>query len=165
MFFAAIAHHFAFSYKPFVDQAASRPSLCKSFWLMFDVRDVHQETLEHAEDTKIRLMEYSKKIRGYTLPQNQGDTESVPLLEMSTGRGKEGGDLRHTSSHPVDINRSPTSQSGNDGRRSDGDGMSSLRDCFVRDSYREAPTVVSVKDAVQGRISVRQDGDIDDTTL
>ncbi|ESO88509.1 hypothetical protein LOTGIDRAFT_64445, partial [Lottia gigantea] len=48
MFFAAIAHYFSFSHKPYMDMAADRSNCCSSFLSMWDVSDVHNDVLEHA---------------------------------------------------------------------------------------------------------------------
>jgi hypothetical protein len=47
MFLAAIAHHYAFSYKPYVNLAAAQPPCCKNFLSMWDVSDVRQDVSEH----------------------------------------------------------------------------------------------------------------------
>ncbi|CAG7731744.1 unnamed protein product [Allacma fusca] len=47
MFLAAIAHHYAFSYKAYVDLAAEQPNCCQSFCQMWDVSDVKDDVLEH----------------------------------------------------------------------------------------------------------------------
>ncbi|KAK6172660.1 hypothetical protein SNE40_016273 [Patella caerulea] len=48
MFFAAIAHYYSFSHKPYMDMAADRSSCCSSFLSMWDVSDVHSDVMEHA---------------------------------------------------------------------------------------------------------------------
>lgn len=47
MFLAAIAHYFAFSYRPYVDLAAAQVPCCSSFLSMWDVSDVTQDVSEH----------------------------------------------------------------------------------------------------------------------
>ena len=47
MFLAAIAHHYAFSYKAYVDMAAEQPNCCESFLQMWDVSDVKKDLEEH----------------------------------------------------------------------------------------------------------------------
>jgi hypothetical protein len=47
MFLAAIAHHYAFSYKPYVDMAAEHQTCFASFIQMWDVSDVKQDLEEH----------------------------------------------------------------------------------------------------------------------
>ena len=47
MFLAAIAHHYAFSYKAYVDLAAEQPNCCQSFCQMWDVSDVKDDVHEH----------------------------------------------------------------------------------------------------------------------
>lgn len=47
MFFAALAHHYAFSYKAYVDMAADQPNCCESFCQMWDISDVKQDLEEH----------------------------------------------------------------------------------------------------------------------
>lgn len=48
MFLAAIAHHYSFSYVPFVDPSTTPSSGCFSAFLaMWDVSDVHRDVSEH----------------------------------------------------------------------------------------------------------------------
>ncbi|XP_055341941.1 transmembrane protein 184C-like [Paramacrobiotus metropolitanus] len=56
MVLASIAHHFAFSYVPYIDLAAPQVPCCTSFWAMMDVRDVTSDMVEHAKvvGTQIR---------------------------------------------------------------------------------------------------------------
>ncbi|GAV03782.1 hypothetical protein RvY_14162 [Ramazzottius varieornatus] len=49
MVVASIAHHFAFSYVPFIDLAAPQVPCCHSFWTMLDVRDVTSDMAEQAK--------------------------------------------------------------------------------------------------------------------
>jgi hypothetical protein len=49
MIFAAVAHHFAFSYKPYVDKAAQQIPFCQSFFRSLDVRDVALDVAQHAK--------------------------------------------------------------------------------------------------------------------
>uniref|UniRef100_T1JIJ2 Transmembrane protein 184C n=1 Tax=Strigamia maritima TaxID=126957 RepID=T1JIJ2_STRMM len=47
MFLAAIAHLYAFSYRPYVDPEAEQVPCCDSFWSMWDVSDVHRDIKDH----------------------------------------------------------------------------------------------------------------------
>jgi len=47
MFLAAIAHHYAFSYKAYVDLAADQPNCCESFCEMWNFSDVKEDLSEH----------------------------------------------------------------------------------------------------------------------
>ncbi|KAG8230109.1 hypothetical protein J437_LFUL007653 [Ladona fulva] len=47
MFLAAVAHHFSFSYKPYIDLWGPNQSCCTSFLLMWDVSDVRRDIGEH----------------------------------------------------------------------------------------------------------------------
>lgn len=47
MFLAAIAHHYSFSHKPYIDGIVENKSLCAAFLAMWDVSDVHSDMKEH----------------------------------------------------------------------------------------------------------------------
>jgi hypothetical protein len=47
MFFAAIAHHYSFSHKAYIDMAAEQPNCCTSFMHMWDMSDIKQDVSEH----------------------------------------------------------------------------------------------------------------------
>lgn len=46
MCMAAIAHHYSFSYKPYVTTRASQ-SCCSAFLAMWDISDVQRDIQEH----------------------------------------------------------------------------------------------------------------------
>lgn len=46
MCMAAIAHHYSFSYKPYVRSGASQ-SCCSAFLAMWDISDVQRDIQEH----------------------------------------------------------------------------------------------------------------------
>ena len=47
MFFAALAHNYSFSHKPYVDYAQGYQNMYTSFRAMFDVRDVRDDVVQH----------------------------------------------------------------------------------------------------------------------
>ena len=47
MFLAAVAHHFSFSYRPYVDLAQDQHGCCFAFLHMWDVSDVRRDVAEH----------------------------------------------------------------------------------------------------------------------
>lgn len=47
MFLAAVAHHFSFSYRPYVDLAHDQHGCCFAFLHMWDVSDVRRDFAEH----------------------------------------------------------------------------------------------------------------------
>lgn len=47
MFLAALGHYFSFSYRPFIDAAATYNDCWHSFWSMWDVSDVQRDVAEH----------------------------------------------------------------------------------------------------------------------
>lgn len=47
MFLAAVAHHFSFSYRPYVDMAQEQQGCCFAFLHMWDVSDVRRDVAEH----------------------------------------------------------------------------------------------------------------------
>ena len=50
MIFAAVGHHFAFSYKPFINKEARQIPFCQSFFQSLDVRDVAKDVASHAKE-------------------------------------------------------------------------------------------------------------------
>jgi ABC-type Fe3+-siderophore transport system permease subunit len=83
MFFAAIAHHYAFSYRAYVDMAAEQPNCCESFLQMWDVSDVKQDFQEHMGVVRstVRNVMPSKV---YRHPGGKGE-ERAHLLSISDG--------------------------------------------------------------------------------
>lgn len=67
MFLAAIAHHYFFTYKDYVDMAASTPNCCESFMSMWDVSDVKSDLAEHVGVVSkfSRILLYSTIIFSY----------------------------------------------------------------------------------------------------
>ena len=47
MFLAAVAHHYSFSYRPYVDMAQEQLGCCSAFLRMWDVSDVRRDVAEH----------------------------------------------------------------------------------------------------------------------
>lgn len=47
MFLAAIAHHYSFSYKPYINDLVEKRTLCDALITMWDVSDVHADLNEH----------------------------------------------------------------------------------------------------------------------
>lgn len=47
MFIAAVAHHYAFSYKPYVDEEYETGNCCHTFLLIWDISDVRSDLREH----------------------------------------------------------------------------------------------------------------------
>ena len=61
MFLAAVAHHYSFSYKPYVNVLATQQSCCAAFLAMWDVSDVQRDIKEHLGVVGCSL---SRHIRG-----------------------------------------------------------------------------------------------------
>ncbi|KAK8720934.1 hypothetical protein OTU49_013021 [Cherax quadricarinatus] len=59
MFIAAVVHHYAFSYKPYVDEEYETGNCCHTFLLIWDISDVRSDIREHvyvvSEGMKRRL--------------------------------------------------------------------------------------------------------------
>ena len=47
MFLASVAHHYSFSYRPYVDMAQEQQGCCFAFLNMWDVSDVRRDLTEH----------------------------------------------------------------------------------------------------------------------
>lgn len=86
MFFAAIAHYFSFSHKPFIDQSAQTGgNCCQSFLSMLDVSDVKDDVLEHV---KVIGTTMKKTVSGPLLGRTT-DTETTPLLQSSDSHAQD----------------------------------------------------------------------------
>lgn len=79
MFLAAIAHHYSFSYKPYVNVVSGQQSCCAAFLAMWDVSDVQRDIREHLGVVGSSL---SRHIRGRGTYRYAGGsaTESSRLL-------------------------------------------------------------------------------------
>ncbi|XP_011568372.2 transmembrane protein 184C [Plutella xylostella] len=78
MFLAAIAHHYSFSYKPYVSPLDPTPSCLGSFLAMWDVSDVKRDISEHLG---VVGSSFSRRLRGksmYTMAR--GYDESSRLM-------------------------------------------------------------------------------------
>ncbi|KAK7871631.1 hypothetical protein R5R35_001818 [Gryllus longicercus] len=84
MFLAAVAHHFSFSYKPYVNPESEQLSCCSAFLAMWDVSDVHRDIREHLEVVGNSL---SRHIRGRGMYRYAAGsaTESSRLLVPEVG--------------------------------------------------------------------------------
>ena len=82
MFLAAIAHYYAFSYKPFVDQSSPPPPCCASFCASWDVSDVRDDMVEHVRNV-------GKTVKGTIVRNNRRSvggsfgSEETSLLETT----------------------------------------------------------------------------------
>lgn len=75
MFFAAIAHHYSFSAKPFVDYAAMSPSCWDGIKSMWDVSDVRDDIVEKTRTVIPRRRDASA--RGESARLLDDDTAAV----------------------------------------------------------------------------------------
>ncbi|XP_018572602.1 transmembrane protein 184C [Anoplophora glabripennis] len=78
MCLAAIAHHYSFSYEPYVRPGLQNQSCCAAFLAMWDISDVHTDIREHLGIVSSSI---SRRIRGrsmYSIPR--GDDEYSSLV-------------------------------------------------------------------------------------
>nr|XP_042126186.1 transmembrane protein 184C-like [Peromyscus maniculatus bairdii]XP_042133447.1 transmembrane protein 184C [Peromyscus maniculatus bairdii] len=80
MFLAAIAHHYSFSYKPYV-QEAEEVSCFDSFLAMWDVSDIRDDISEQIRRVGRTMRGYPKK--NY-FPEDSENTEHTSLLSSSS---------------------------------------------------------------------------------
>ncbi|CAL4073268.1 unnamed protein product [Meganyctiphanes norvegica] len=87
MFLAAVAHHYAFSYKPYVDhEYEASGNCCHAFLMMWDTSDVRSDIREHvyvvSEGMKRRLT--SRGGSGWSsttrIPRSEGGDENTRLI-------------------------------------------------------------------------------------
>ncbi|XP_014255388.1 transmembrane protein 184C isoform X2 [Cimex lectularius] len=75
MFIAAIAHHYSFSYKPYVNYLVENVSLCDAFYAMWDVSDVQADLKEHFGVVGSSISNINTRIRGHST----NDEERSPI--------------------------------------------------------------------------------------
>ncbi|XP_025830833.1 transmembrane protein 184C-like [Agrilus planipennis] len=88
MCMAAVAHHYSFSYKPYVTSDSS-PSCCSAFLAMWDISDVQRDISEHINIVSSSI---SRRIRGRsTYNLAKGNDEYANLMSKTS------------SSAPIDL--------------------------------------------------------------
>nr|XP_022904394.1 transmembrane protein 184C [Onthophagus taurus] len=81
MCMAAIAHHYSFSYKPYIRPGSSQ-SCCTAFFAMLDVSDVHRDIQEHLGIVGSSI---SRRIRGRSMyTMTRGEDEYSNLVPKSS---------------------------------------------------------------------------------
>ncbi|XP_046355130.2 transmembrane protein 184C-like [Haliotis rufescens] len=88
MFFAAVAHYFSFSHKPYMDEEADQSNCCSSFLSMWDVRDVRDDVIEHAryvgKGLTRRLVRRKDDKRGERTPLLNGPSNCATSINDET---------------------------------------------------------------------------------
>ncbi|XP_023982488.1 transmembrane protein 184C [Physeter macrocephalus] len=80
MFLAAIAHHYTFSYKPYV-QEAEEGSCFDSFLAMWDISDIRDDISEQVRHVGRTVMGHTRK---KFFPEDQDQNEHTSLLSSSS---------------------------------------------------------------------------------
>lgn len=70
MFLAAIAHHYSFSYKPYINDLVEKRTLCDAFITMWDVSDVHADLKEHFGVVGSSISNINRQFRGNRDPSS-----------------------------------------------------------------------------------------------
>jgi hypothetical protein len=124
MFLAAVAHHYSFSYKPYVNVASGQQSCCAAFLAMWDISDVQRDIKEHLGVVGSSL---SRHIRGRSMYRYAGGsaTESSRLLVPEPVPGQE------------DFYNSAPARLGNDGVFSTYDSMAQSETAAEASGYHE----------------------------
>ena len=86
MFFAAIAHYFVFSHKPYVDPAAAQVPCLASCLKMLDVRDVGGDVREQVDIIQTNVRSNVRKITGVVLKPKYHEVAATEQFEMTTFR-------------------------------------------------------------------------------
>jgi len=84
MFFAAIAHYFVFSHKPYVDPAAAQVPCLASCLKMLDVRDVGGDVREQVDIIQTNVRSNVRKITGIVLKPKYHEVVATEQFEMTT---------------------------------------------------------------------------------
>lgn len=77
MFLAAVAHHFSFSYRPYVDLAQVQHGCCFAFLHMWDVSDVQRDFAEHIHVIRSSVR---RRVAGKPYRHTGKDDEKKSLL-------------------------------------------------------------------------------------
>lgn len=94
MFIAAVAHHYAFSYKPYVDEEYETGNCCHTFLLIWDISDVRSDLREHvyvvSEGMKRRLTSRGSGWPGGTSSMSHGSSgdEHTRLIDPHSHSGR-----------------------------------------------------------------------------
>ena len=84
MFLAAIVHHFAFSYKPYVDSDFESSHCCTAFLLIWDVSDVRSDIQEHVTVVRDGI---NRRLTGRTAGSPHEGDEKTRLLAPHANTG------------------------------------------------------------------------------
>ncbi|CAL8072436.1 unnamed protein product [Calicophoron daubneyi] len=116
MFIAALAHHFSFSYQPYVDPDAPEMNCCASCWYMWNVSDMRRDVCEHIRhighsvtsigfprrSTDRRPDRSAARFLSDSSDHSQdNDTETNPLLKSSHPERSGSPGVDHSFSEPV----------------------------------------------------------------
>lgn len=83
MFLAAVAHHFSFSYRPYIDLAHEQHGCCFAFLHMWDLSDVRRDFAEHIHVIRSSV---GRQVRlGRSIRVTGKDDEKSALLASSVG--------------------------------------------------------------------------------
>lgn len=84
MFLAAVAHHFSFSYRPYIDLAQQQYGCCFAFLHMWDVSDVRRDFAEHIYVIRSSV---SRKVRfgRFQRETTRSDERSALLASSADG--------------------------------------------------------------------------------
>ncbi|XP_030746075.1 transmembrane protein 184C [Sitophilus oryzae] len=77
MCLAAIAHHYSFSFQPYVRPGTRQQSCCSAFLAMWDISDVHRDIQEHIGIVRSSI---SRRIRGrsmYSIPRGTDEFSNL----------------------------------------------------------------------------------------
>ncbi len=88
MFFAAVAHYYSFSHKPYIDPTAEQNDCCQSFLHMWDISDVRQDVAEHVQHVREYTLSSSDFVFTAQARTGAGHTGSAivsPEAQVSTG--------------------------------------------------------------------------------
>ncbi|XP_030752456.1 transmembrane protein 184C-like [Sitophilus oryzae] len=77
MCLAAIAHHYSFSFQPYIRPGTRQQSCCSAFLAMWDISDVHRDIQEHIGIVRSSI---SRRIRGrsmYSIPRGTDEFSNL----------------------------------------------------------------------------------------
>lgn len=85
MFLAAVAHHYSFSYEPYVNDLVEKRTLCDAFVAMWDVSDVQADLKEHFGVVGNSISNFNRQIRG--VRDSSSSSASTALLSKTSSSG------------------------------------------------------------------------------
>lgn len=103
---AALMHYFCFSHKPYINYAAPHLPCCKSLFAIFDVRDVKEDLVRHAQ--VLASQSLRQMTSGGTSQVNGRST--LPITYRSEANASGANNVLPTTTTEIEADDGPTNE-------------------------------------------------------